>query len=397
MSFTLHNRQIAAPSRDGAARRGKSGGAYIAEVFDGADDALAALEAVEGDVASTGFQSLDWLTVLFEELAPSKRAAPRLVVVSDQSTGEVAIALPLLIERRRLSVGRFPDLGVCDYGAPILGPASPDDRATARRLWRAVRSALRDLDVVHLQCMPAKIGQRQNPLLLAGRTSSAGCFGHTLAIDGEVDDFLASQGQTFCEDYDRCADLLKKAGETHFHWAQTPEAIARIFSALEDQQAARDADSDAGHAFNRAEYRAFYERLAMDGTASGLCRLFAIEVEGEVVAALLGIVHNDTFTPLRMSSASGKWNDRLLARLMFIEAARRLRAAGVTRFDMGISAYPLDAGCGLAETPLYDFIAAPRLAGQPFAAWLRLRPHLPRIGLNRELPDTAVRRDPAAV
>jgi len=39
---------------------------YITEVFDGADEALAALDAVQRGLVSTGFQTLDWLTALYE-------------------------------------------------------------------------------------------------------------------------------------------------------------------------------------------------------------------------------------------------------------------------------------------------------------------------------------------
>src|SRR6185312_4645511 len=75
---------------------------FIAEVFDGADDALAALEAVQGGLVSTGFQTLNWLTVLYEELAPAEHAMPRLVVVTERNTGEVALILPLVIRKERL-------------------------------------------------------------------------------------------------------------------------------------------------------------------------------------------------------------------------------------------------------------------------------------------------------
>ena len=147
---------------------------FVAEVFDGADEALAALEAVQGGLISSGFQSLNWLTVLYEELAPSQRAMPRLVVVSERNSGEVALILPLLIKKKRtLRVARFADLGVSDYGGPILGPALLTKRRSIRRAWRSVRHALRDVDMIRLEKMPETIGDRPNPLLTrAGLTPS---------------------------------------------------------------------------------------------------------------------------------------------------------------------------------------------------------------------------------
>jgi CelD/BcsL family acetyltransferase involved in cellulose biosynthesis len=62
--------------------------------------------------------------VLYEELAPSQGAMPRLVVVTERNTGEIALILPLVIRKKRtLTVASFADLGVSDYGGPILGPA----------------------------------------------------------------------------------------------------------------------------------------------------------------------------------------------------------------------------------------------------------------------------------
>ena len=152
-------------------------------MFDGADEALAALEAVQGGLnsdatlSSTGFQSLNWLTVLYEELALAKRAMPRLVVVTERNTGEVAMILPLVVKKKRsLRIARFADLGACNYGAPILGPAPLLKRRSMRRAWRAVRHALRDVDMIRLEKMPAEIAGRPNPSDHAGRHGAVAAF-----------------------------------------------------------------------------------------------------------------------------------------------------------------------------------------------------------------------------
>ncbi|MGL4396636.1 MAG: hypothetical protein ACRCS9_08870, partial [Hyphomicrobium sp.] len=82
----------ATPVGDVAAR-----GDVIAEVFDGADSVLAALESIQPGARSGGFQSLSWLTVLYEELAEAHGAAPRLVVVTDRASGGLILALPLIV------------------------------------------------------------------------------------------------------------------------------------------------------------------------------------------------------------------------------------------------------------------------------------------------------------
>ena len=106
---------------------------FITEVFDGADDALAALEAVQGGLASTRFQTLDWRTVLYEELAPSQArdAAPRRCDRTQyrRDRADPTAGHP---KKRTLTVAFFADLGVSDYGGPILGPAVLKKRRSIR-------------------------------------------------------------------------------------------------------------------------------------------------------------------------------------------------------------------------------------------------------------------------
>jgi CelD/BcsL family acetyltransferase involved in cellulose biosynthesis len=139
---------------------------FIAEIFDGADEALAALEVIESGLIFTGFQTRDWLTVLYEEVAGTRRALPRLVVVTDRERDEVVLALPLVIVKEGLlRVASFADLGVSDYGAPMLGREPLVDRQMIRGIWRSVRAAMSDVDLVRLDRMPGDIGGRPNPLL----------------------------------------------------------------------------------------------------------------------------------------------------------------------------------------------------------------------------------------
>lgn len=350
---------------------------YVAEVFDGADDALAALEAVQGGQTSTGFQTLDWLIVLYEELAPSSGLTPRVVVVSDRDSGGLAMALPLLIEKTKmLRTARFADLGIADYAAPILGPAAPTDARAARRAWKTARASLKDIDLIAFERMPKRIGAKANPLLLRGAPPLSRQCGHVIAIDGTVDDYVASRGKKFRKEAARCLRVLERAGEAKFYRATAPDDIARVFSVLDDQQAARHAELGSDYVLDRPEYRAFYERLVMDGSDAGLSYLFALEAGGETVAALFGIVHDGAFTLLRISTGGEKWKHVSPGRTIILEAMRYLAARGVTKFDMGIGSYPFKSDFGPEEVPLFDVYVARRIGGAPAALLHRIKARL---------------------
>ncbi|RUP08138.1 GNAT family N-acetyltransferase [Hyphomicrobium sp.] len=356
-------------------------GRFIAEIFDGADDALAAFEAVEPDLISNGFQTLDWLTVLYEELAPSRKAMPRLVVVTERDSGDVALVLPLVVTRERtLSVASFADLGVSDYGGPILGPAQLTDKSAIRRLWREVRRAMSDIDLIRFERMPADVGGRPNPLLTRHGISPARNSGSALTVPFTVETYLAGIDNKCRKEIERCHRRWQEEKASRFFRATTAEEIAHVYLAFEEQQARRHAALHTKNILDEPGYRSFYERLAIDGSNAGLSALFALEVNGEIIATLFGIVHGGAFTRLFISTAGDEWGHLSPGRLALIEAMKYLTASGIHRFDMGIRDHPLARGFGAMPVPLFDLvvpthgIAVPRalfhaLSGRLRAKW----------------------------
>ena len=353
---------------------------YVVEVFDGADDALDALEAVQNGLASTGalqsigFQSLNWLTVHYEEMAPAMRAMPRVVIVTERNSGEVALILPLVIKKKRsLRVARFADLGVSDYGAPILGPAVLTKQRSMRRAWRAARKALHDVDLIRLEKMPAEIAGRPNPLITQRGIAPSRRSGTMLTVPGTVQQYLSERDQSFRDDLGRAMRLWFHKGGFRFARATTPDAIAHAYAVLEEQQAARHAALGTKNVLGDASHRQFYERLVMDGSEVGLGHIFTLEAGGETVAVLFGILHDGTFTLLRLSRAGDAWKKLFPGRLICLEVMRYFVDHGVTRFDFGLGEHPFKSGFGVEDVPLYDLIVARDLAGVPRATFHRVK------------------------
>ncbi|MBN9290657.1 MAG: GNAT family N-acetyltransferase [Hyphomicrobium denitrificans] len=351
---------------------------YITEVFDGADEALAALDAVQGSLVSSGFQTLDWLTAFYEEIAPAQRAMPRLVVVTERSSGDVALVLPLLIQKKRgQTVARFANLGVAAYGGPILGPACPVRRSAIRRVWRSAMRAMRDVDLLRLDHMTAEIGGAPNPLMACRGIANARSTANLLIIPEGVDAYLNGLGKKYRKDVERCYRLWEKQGAPRFIRAETPEQAAHIYAVLEEQLSPRQGATGNKRAFDEPSYRAFCERLAIDGSEAGLASLFALEADGEIAATLFGIVHDDTFTMLHLGTGTA-WSHLSPGRLVMIEAMKYFIARGVRRFDLGPGDHPFKHGFGVKRVPLYDLIVARNLAASPYAMYHRLSARLPK-------------------
>lgn len=350
---------------------------FVTEVFDGADEALAALDSVQRGLGSTSFQTLNWLTVLYEELAPSHRAMPRLVVVSDRSSGDVCLILPLVVKKKRgLRVARFADLGVADYGAPILGPAAPAKGRSIRRMWRSVRAALKDVDLIRLERMPAEIGGRPNPLVTRRGVTSARQTGYAITVTGTVDEYLRTLGKKYRKEVERCTRLWAEEGDPKFARAETSAAIARGYSLLEEHQAQRQTALGAKYVLGEQPYSAFYERIVMDGFEPEFSYLFTLEAKTGVIATLFGVVHDGTFTLLRIANGGPLYKHMSPGRLIIVEAMKYFVARGVTRFDLGIGDQNFKRRFGAKEVPLYDLFIARDLKAYPRAAFHRFKGRL---------------------
>lgn len=350
---------------------------FVTEVFDGADEALAALDSVQRGLGSTGFQTLNWLTVLYEELAPSHRAMPRLVVVSDRSSGDVCLILPLVVKMKRgLRVARFADLGVAEYGAPILGPAAPTKRRSIRRMWRSVRAALKDVDLIRLERMPAEIGGRANPLVTRRGVTPARHTGYAITVTGTVDEYLRTLGKKYRKEVERCTRLWAQEGNPKFARAETGEAIARGYSLLEEHQAQRQVALGGKYVLGEQPYSAFYERIVMDGFEPEFSYLFTLEAKTDVIATLFGVVHDGTFTLLRIANGGPAFKHMSPGRLIIVEAMKYFVARGVTRFDLGIGDQNFKRRLGAKEVPLYDLFIARDLKAYPKAAFHRFKGRL---------------------
>jgi CelD/BcsL family acetyltransferase involved in cellulose biosynthesis len=197
-----------------------------------------------------------------------------------------------------------------------------------------------------------------------------------LVVPETVETFLRARGKKYRKEVERCYRLWEKESTPRFYRARTPEEIARVCSVLEEQQAAQHGTRGKSHVLDEPGYRAFYERLATDGSDAGIASLFALEAGGEIIATLLGIVHDGTFTLLHTAAAREAWGYLSPGRLIIIEAMKHFVAQGVRRFDFGLGDDPFKRGFGVEEVPLYDLIVARDLSVVPRAIYDRLKGRL---------------------
>jgi CelD/BcsL family acetyltransferase involved in cellulose biosynthesis len=323
-------------------------------------------------VAMTGFQRAGWVRSIYRWMAPAVDADPVVVSVRDPVSGGIICVLPLVIVRESgLRIARFADLGVCDYNAPLLGPAAGEATNWAS-VVSAVKRAMSDCDVVQLERMPqvAGAGLAQLSTARAARHS-----GNALTVVDSVDTYIAGRGKKYRKEVERCFRVLAGEGAWEFSRCVTPDQIAAAYSALERQQGERHADKHDAYTLSQPQYAKFYREVLADGLQSGAA-IFMLKVDGNIIAVLLGVVYQSTFLLLRIANGGEAWRHVSPGRLIVVCAMKELFAQGVNTFDMGIGDYQFKRGFGTEPIVLVDVLEPISLKGRAWVLAQRMRARL---------------------
>ena len=337
--------------------------------YGGAD---AFLSDVSEHSPATGFQSATWLSHLLG-LARAENATLVLVALEPQSGGG-SLLLPLAVKNERgARVARFADFGLTDYNVPVgalqhrpVGGHAP--AAEAESIVAALRAAQLGIDVLRLERLPPMPG---NVLASHPRGRRARLAGNTLTLAGTVEEMLRARGKKYRKEVERCYRVLESEGAWEFAEARSPSERHAAYSASERQQAERHAGNTGQYALARPHVSSFYRNIL--DAPTGLARLFMLSVDGEMIAALLGIVHGRTFTLLRIANGGPAWRHVSPGRLVVVEAMKRLLPEGVTTFDMGIGDYAFKRGFGCERVPLVDVVVPLTVRGLPYATALAVK------------------------
>jgi len=197
-----------------------------------------------------------------------------------------------------------------------------------------------------------------------------------LTVPDTVETYLRSNGKKYRKEVERCYRRWQEESAPRFYRAETADEIAHVYLALEEQHARRQAQLHEPNLLDEPGYRAFYERLAIDGSDAGLSALFALEANGEIIATLFGIVHVGTFTRLLSSTAGEEWAHLSPGRLVMIEAMKYLMGHGVRRFEMAPGKHPLAHGFDVRPVPLYDLVVPMDAIALPRALFHGVRARL---------------------
>jgi CelD/BcsL family acetyltransferase involved in cellulose biosynthesis len=321
---------------------------------------------------STPFQHPQWYDAWYAAFARAEGVTPLIAVVTDASTGEPAVLLPLIRRRQNnIAIVEFADLDLTDYNAPILGSAAPRDAKAARALWRSLLSALRRMpdraDLIRLRKVPVNLDGKPNPLALLDAAGPCPLNGNLVATGQDYDAWRYTLEKTVRKELERSWRVFTRDPAASFALITDTDEALRVLSATEVQQGTRMQSLGLNYILNDETCAAFYRNLVRDAVRNGYALVSALMVGDEVVATLLGIRTGSRYVMIRISNAGEKWSNCSPGRLIIERTMAALHRDGVRAFDFSVGNYAYKRRFGVTRLPLIDISAALSWHGWPFA------------------------------
>ena len=321
---------------------------------------------------STPFQHRQWYDAWYGAFAGADGVEPLIAVVTDASTGELAVMLPLIRRRQsNIRIVEFADLDLTDYNAPILGNAAPRDARAARVLWRDLLKALRRMqggaDLIRLRKVPVDLDGRANPLALLDAAGPCSLNGNLVTTGEDYDAWRYTLEKTVRKELERSWRVFTRDPAATFKLITDHHEALKILSTTEVQQGTRMQSLGLNFVLNDETCAAFYRNLVRDGVGSGYALVSALTVGDEVVATLLGIRSGAHYVMIRISNAGEKWSNCSPGRLIIERTMAALHQDGVREFDFSVGNYAYKRRFGVARLPLVDISAALSWRGLPYA------------------------------
>jgi CelD/BcsL family acetyltransferase involved in cellulose biosynthesis len=356
-------------------------GAYKAALHRAPSEIEALWRGLYAHGAATVFQSYQWAEAWYRAGA-LKGAEPAIVSVH-AADGTPALIAPLAIFKENgRRVLAFADLGVTDYNAPLIGPASPVTAPEAARLWAAIRAVLPPADLQRFEKMPKSVGGRANPFALLGGGADGSLTAHACPVSLPFEDARAKlMTPKFAKELDARLRKFAARGAMVFGEVTDRSEKARVFDALVAQKKARAAKKGwTDNILDDPVWERFYRDIVVDGEADGIAHLLALTLDGRPWAIIAGFRKGDHFCDCLASFDDSAHKSLSLGLLVQDLAMRWAAERGVTVYDLTIGAETYKGDFSPVEQRLaenvqaYSMSAAGEALTSRAKAFMRARP-----------------------
>jgi CelD/BcsL family acetyltransferase involved in cellulose biosynthesis len=328
--------------------------------------------------AATAFQHPLWLHCLYTGLASHAGATPLVVVARHRATGALAMVLPLLrIRRGPIRTVEFADLRVSDYLAPVCSPEVFSELLGDTDACAELRHLVRPFDLLRMTKLPDGRLPIEN-LLAAPRRVAMDTNAYATILVAPFEQWRASAlDRSYQKELAKKSRQLQKKGALSFSCCDDSASVRAALDVMRKFRGPRFQSQGDGDLLQRAEYYDFYSDVAVRGLGS-FARLYAMKMDGQVIAAVLGLHHRDSFLVIMSAFDIDGYKSQSLGALMFEQVAKDCIERGDKMLDFTIGDEPYKKLFGGQPSPMWAVTQAGSTAGAislfalKQAPWLKL-------------------------
>lgn len=345
----------------------------IEEAFDFLSPDYAAL--FDGS-AATAFQHPLWLDSLYARLAAHAGASSLVVVVRRRASGALAMVLPLLrIRRGPIRTIEFADLRVSDYLAPVCSSEAFAGLLEDEGACAEIRRLVRPFDLLRMTKLPDGRLPVEN-LLGAPRRVSMETNAYATVLVAPFEQWRSSAlDRSYQKELAKKYRQLQKKGALSFFCCDDTASVSEAMEAMKQYRGPRFQAQGDGDLLQRPEYYGFYSDVAVRGLGS-FVRLYAMKMDGNVIAAVLGLCHRGSFLVIMSAFDIAGYKSQSLGSLMFEQVARDCIERGDQMLDFTIGDEPYKKLFGAQPSPMWMVTQAGSTAGAISLFALRQAPWL---------------------
>lgn len=330
------------------------------------------------DSAATAFQHPIWLHTLYTGLAAQAGATPLVVTVRYRTTGNLAMVLPLLrVRRGPIRTVEFADLRVSDYLAPVCSPKAFSQLLEDADACAEVRRLIRPFDLLRMTKLPDGRLPIES-LLAAPRRVSMDTNAYATVLLAPFEQWRASAiDRSYQKELAKKYRQLQKKGALGFSCCNDSASVLEALDVMRKFRGPRFHAQGDGDLLQRPEYYGFYSDVAVRGLGS-FVRLYAMKMDGDVIAAVLGLCHQGSFLVIMSAFDIAGYKSQSIGALMFEQVAKDCIARGDQLLDFTIGDEPYKKLFGAQASPMWTVTQAGSTAGAMSlfaltrAPWLKL-------------------------
>jgi CelD/BcsL family acetyltransferase involved in cellulose biosynthesis len=323
------------------------------------------------DVLATAYQRYDVLA-RWQRHIGSRDGVEPLIVVAFDAAGTPLVLWPLG-SRRVAGLAAAEFLG----GKHVNFNMAVWRRDVATGMAReAIASLLTEatgkVDALLLRSQPVTWDGIANPVTLLSHAPSAS-FAYSGALQRDFDALLRERTNSEARKKMRKKErALASRGTVRFTRAATADQARQILAAFLEQKRARMLALGQPDAFSDDAVHDFLDSLAIDSDSDGhpLAELYALSVDGAIIATLGGMAWGERFSSM-FTSIGDRFGPESPGEQLLVHVVRSLCERGLRTFDLGTGEARYKGMFCPDVEPLCDSFIALTPAGRALAAAMR--------------------------